>query len=112
MATQPPANVPPVPEPPKAPGPDASREEWREWNRQQRDYMRGRWGGGGYGTWPWGGGGAWPWFFGVALVVIGAYYLLQNLGWLGFLNGRDVLWPVLLIMLGLIMLFRRGRSWF
>ena len=110
MATEPPSSAVPA-EPPKSPGPGASRDEWRAWSRQQRDYMRSHWGGGWYGPWPWGGGGVWPWFFGVALVVIGGYYLLQNLGWLGFLNGHDVLWPVLLILLGLLMLLRRGRTW-
>lgn len=51
------------------------------------------------------------WFFGVAVVVIGGYYLLQNLGWLGWLNGHDALWPALLILLGVLMLIRRGRAW-
>ena len=111
MATEPPSSATPPAEPPKPPGPGASREEWRAWSRIQRDYMRDRWGGGWYGPWPWGGGGVWPWFFGVALVLIGGYYLLQNLGWLGFLNGHDVLWPILLILLGLLMLLRRGRTW-
>ena len=66
--------------------------------------------GGGYGPWPWGGGGVWPWFAGAALVVIGAYYLLQNLGLLGWLHG-DVLWPTLLVVLGVLLLIRRGSAW-
>ena len=52
----------------------------------------------------------WPWFWGAALVLIGAYYLLQNLGLLNGLKA-DVLWPSLLILLGVLMLVRRGRGW-
>jgi hypothetical protein len=105
MAVEPPSSVPPPPaQPPTAPGPGASRDEWRAWRRQQRD-----WGGGWYGPWAWGGGGGWPWFWGAALILIGAYYLLQNLGLLGWLRG-DVLWPTLLILFGLFMLLRR-RNW-
>jgi hypothetical protein len=44
------------------------------------------------------------------LVVIGAYYLLQNLGLLRWLRG-DVLWPSLVILLGVLLLLRRGRDW-
>jgi hypothetical protein len=44
------------------------------------------------------------------LVVIGAYYLLQNLGLLSWLRG-DVLWPSLVILLGVLLLLRRGRDW-
>ena len=55
-----------------------------------------------------------PWLFRgtLVLVVIGAYYLLTNLGFLNWLKG-DVLWPTLLILLGVALLVRRGRSgWF
>jgi hypothetical protein len=52
----------------------------------------------------------WSWFWGAALVLIGAYYLLKNLGLLSWLHG-DILWPVLLIALGVLMLARRGRGW-
>jgi Domain of unknown function (DUF5668) len=108
MAAEPPNNPPPPPGPqqPSPPGPGASREEWRAWRHQQR--MSGPWQGGWYGPWAWG-GGVWPWFWGAALVLIGAYYLLQNLGLLGWLRG-DVLWPSLLILLGVLMLLRRGRN--
>lgn len=103
MDTQPPNTVPPPPaEQPNPPGPGASRDEWRAWRRQQR--ARG-W----YGPWAWGGGGVWGWFWGAALVLIGAYYLLQNLGLLSWLKG-DVLWPSLLIVLGVVLLLRRGRD--
>jgi hypothetical protein len=71
--------------------------------------MHDRSGGGWYGPWVWG-GGVWPWFWGAALVLIGAYYLLQNLGLLSGLKA-DVLWPSLLILLGVLMLIRRGRGW-
>jgi len=46
----------------------------------------------------------------VVLVVLGIYYLLQNLGFLSWLRG-DVLWPALLILLGLWLLLRRSRWW-
>jgi hypothetical protein len=42
--------------------------------------------------------------------LIGAYYLLHNLGLLGWLSS-DVLWPSLLILFGLYLLIRRGRGW-
>ena len=94
--------------PPPQPGPGASRDEWRAWRHQQRDYWRaqphaGSWN----GPWNWWGGG---WFWGAALLVIGAYYLFRNLGLLGWLPG-DVLWPGLLILLGIYLLVRRNRSW-
>jgi hypothetical protein len=60
----------------------------------------------GWVWWGWGGG----WFWGAALVVIGGYYLLQNLGLLNWLPG-DVLWPILLILLGIVLLVRRGDWW-
>jgi hypothetical protein len=66
-------------------------------------------GGGWYGPWAWG-GGVWPWFWGAALVVVGAYYLLKNIGLLSWLQG-DVIWPILLIVLGIILLIDRSRSW-
>ncbi len=112
MATEPPNSVTPPPaEPPRPPGPGASRDEWRAWRRQQRDLLHDHSAGGWYGPWAWGGGGVRPWFWGAALVLIGAYYLLQNLGLLSWLRG-DVLWPSLVIVLGVLLLIRRGRdSW-
>jgi hypothetical protein len=71
--------------------------------------MREQWGRGWYGPWGWGGRGVWPWFWGAALILIGGYYLLQNLGLLSWLKG-DVLWPSLLIVLGVLLLIRRGRD--
>jgi len=47
---------------------------------------------------------------GPALLLIGAYYLLQNLGLLKWLPG-DVLWPSLIILFGIYLLIRRGRGW-
>jgi hypothetical protein len=105
MAGETPNSVPPPPpEPPAAPGPGASRDDWVAWRHQQRDH----WSGGWYGPWAWG-GGVWPWFWGAALVLIGGYYLLQNLGLLNWVRG-DVLWPALLILLGVLMLISRGRN--
>jgi LiaI-LiaF-like transmembrane region len=109
MASEPPTSAPPAgPEPPKPPGPGATRDEWRAWRHQQRRQTWGQWPGGSYGPWAWGGGGGWPWFWGAALILIGAYYLLQNLGLLNWLRG-DVLWPLLLILLGVLLLVQRGR---
>jgi hypothetical protein len=111
MAAQPPPNQPTAP--PPEPGPGASRDAWRAWRHQQHDYWRAqRYGAGWYGPWNWWGGGRWggSWFAGAALLVIGAYYLLQNLGLLNWLPG-DVLWPLLLILLGLYLLVRRSRGW-
>lgn len=110
MATNPPNTAPPSPaESLQPPGPGAPRDEWRAWRRQQRDQIRDHWGGGWYGPWGWGWAGVWPWFWGAALVLIGAYYLLHNLGLLSWLKG-DVLWPSLLILLGVLLLIGRGRD--
>ncbi|MHB8612937.1 MAG: LiaI-LiaF-like domain-containing protein [Candidatus Dormibacteraceae bacterium] len=107
MATDPANSVPPpAPEPP--PGPGATRDEWRAWRRLQRHGMFGQRPGGWSGPWAWGDGG-WRWFWGAALILIGAYYLLQNLGLLSWLKG-DVLWPSLLILLGVVLLIRRARD--
>jgi phage shock protein C len=59
----------------------------------------GRWGG------PRHGGGLWG---GVILIALGAYFLVANLG---FLSGFrwDLFWPVVLIAIGLLVLFRRSR---
>jgi phage shock protein PspC (stress-responsive transcriptional regulator) len=48
---------------------------------------------------------------GAALILIGAFYLLQNLN-LPFLRwfNLDVLWPVLLIVGGIALLLRRARG--
>jgi len=45
---------------------------------------------------------------GVILIALGAYFLIANLG---FLSGFrwDVFWPVVLIAIGLLVLFRRPR---
>ena len=98
--------------PPPQPGPGASREEWRAWRHQQHDYWRqqrhaGDW----YGPYPWVGPWNWwggGWFWGAVLVLIGVFYLLQNLGLLTRIPG-DVLWPLLLILLGAYLLLRRSR---
>ena len=100
--------------PPPQPAPNATRDEWRAWRHQQHDYWRGqRQAGGWYGPGPWVGPWNWwggGWFWGVALLVIGAYYLLRNLGLINWISG-DVLWPLLLILLGVWLLVRRGRAW-
>ncbi|MEO6797163.1 MAG: PspC domain-containing protein [Candidatus Dormibacter sp.] len=62
----------------------------------------GRWGGPGYRGRP---GGLW---FGIILIALGAYLLLANLGYLSGFRW-DLLWPVILIALGMLVLFRRPR---
>lgn len=106
MATETPNSVPPPPAETPPPDSGAPRDEWPGRRHRQRD----RWSGGWYGPWAWGGGGVWPWFWGAALILIGGYYLLQNLGLLNWVRG-DVLWPALLILLGVVMLIGRGRDW-
>jgi hypothetical protein len=49
----------------------------------------------------------WGWFWGAALIVLGAYFLLNNLG-LVRLRG-DVLWPIFLILFGVLLLVSRAR---
>lgn len=98
MAEQPPPANPPV-NPPPPPGPEASRAEWHAWRRMYgRPYwMGGRWFG-------------WGFFWPGVLIVLGVYWLLSNLGLLWWLRG-DVVWPVLLILFGVALIFGRGRWW-
>jgi hypothetical protein len=69
--------------------------------------MYGQWPGGWSGPWAWGGGGR-SWFWGAALILVGAYYLLQNLGLLSWIKG-EVLGPILVILLGVLLLVQRIR---
>jgi len=103
-AEQPGTQPPPPPGAPTPPGLGASREEWRAWRRHQRS----EWSGGWPGPWAWH-GGFWSWWWGAALILIGAWSLLQNLGLLRWLRG-DILWPSLLIVLGVVILVGRGRG--
>ncbi len=48
-------------------------------------------------------------FWPAALVVLGVYFLLNNLGVLWWLRG-DIVWPVVLIALGVWLIVRRSRS--
>ncbi len=47
-------------------------------------------------------------FWPVALIAIGTYLLLGNIGLLDWLT-FDIVWPVLLIALGVWLIFRRRR---
>jgi hypothetical protein len=52
-----------------------------------------------------------PWwrhqlFWPIVLIVLGAYFLLQNLGFVRV----DLFWPLLLIGLGLWLILRRART--
>jgi len=48
-------------------------------------------------------------FWPAVLVVLGVYFLLNNLGVLGWLRA-DIVWPVVLIALGVWLIVRRTRS--
>ena len=50
-------------------------------------------------------------YLGVALILLGAFYLLQNLHipWLHWLDS-NIIWPVLLIFGGLVLIVRRWRG--
>jgi hypothetical protein len=48
-------------------------------------------------------------FWPVVLIVVGAYFLLSNLGLLKGLEPK-VVWPVLVIALGIWLLVRRSRT--
>jgi ABC-type glycerol-3-phosphate transport system permease component len=47
-------------------------------------------------------------FLPAVLIVLGVYFLLRNTGWLDWLGG-EIIWPVLLIGLGVWLIFRRAR---
>ena len=74
------------PPPPQGPGRPGERWDWDSWSRQwvRRGSVR----------------------TGVILVVLGLLFLLANLGLLGWLRW-DVVWPVLLILLGIWLVTRR-----
>ena len=61
-----------------------------------------------YGPWSWGPGPWWGggWFWGAALIILGVYFLLSNLGLLNWLRG-EIVWPILVILLGVALLFNR-----
>lgn len=69
-----------------------------------RDYMRGQ------GRWHWYGSAGGTLYLAIALIVLGAYFLLRNVGLLNWLRD-DVFWPLVLIALGLVLLLRRGSWW-
>ena len=47
-------------------------------------------------------------FWPSVLIVLGVYFLLDNMGLMGWLH-PEVVWPVLLIALGVWLLVRRSR---
>ncbi|MEW6456291.1 MAG: DUF5668 domain-containing protein [Acidobacteriota bacterium] len=47
---------------------------------------------------------------GIFLVIIGAVFLLQNLGYISG-SAWKIIWPLILIALGLSILFRRRHFW-
>ena len=42
----------------------------------------------------------------IALIIIGAIFLLKNLGLLAAINW-DLIWPIVLIAVGVLMLFKK-----
>jgi len=95
--------APSAPQPPAIPGPYATRQEWRAWRRQTRAYYRST---GWYGWTGW--AGIWGWFWAIALIMVGAYYLMANLGLFSWVRG-DLIWPALLIVLGVLVIVGRFR---
>jgi len=100
-ASQLPDHVQPTPpQPPTPPGPDASWYEWHDYRRRVRAYMRAqRWS----GAWGYPGRGL---LFPVALIVVGAYYLLRSSGLLPGLTD-EVFWPSMLILAGVFLVAYR-----
>ncbi|OGE81263.1 MAG: hypothetical protein A2826_02320 [Candidatus Doudnabacteria bacterium RIFCSPHIGHO2_01_FULL_43_23] len=49
-------------------------------------------------------------FFGIFLAIVGAIFLLENLGYITA-DAGSVIWPVLLIVLGLSMITKRRRKY-
>jgi len=50
-------------------------------------------------------------FFGLVLIVIGVVFLLQNLGYLSS-DAWKIIWPIIIIVIGLGFLFKRSRTWY
>lgn len=100
-STPPAAPTPPAPQPPAAPGPYATRAEWRAWRRDTRAYFR--------STGLFHSYGIWSWFWAIALILVGAYYFMANLGLFNWVRG-DLIWPALLIVLGVMVLISRART--
>jgi phage shock protein PspC (stress-responsive transcriptional regulator) len=48
-----------------------------------------------------------PGTFGVVLIMLGAFFLLNQLGWFGWLGG--LFWPLLIIGFGIYLLARRNQ---
>jgi phage shock protein C len=73
----------PHPDPP----PQGGREKFSGWGPSYRNRPPGLW-------------------FGIILIVLGAYFLLTNLGIFSNVHW-EIVWPVILIALGLLLLLRR-----
>lgn len=50
-----------------------------------------------------------PNLIGIILILLGAYFLFNSLGWLNWMHS-GVFWPVLIIALGAYLLIRRSRE--
>jgi hypothetical protein len=48
-------------------------------------------------------------FWPAALIVVGVWLLLSNLGLLNWMR-PEIVWPVLIILLGLYLIVRRARA--
>jgi Domain of unknown function (DUF5668) len=47
-------------------------------------------------------------FWPAVLVVAGVYFLLNNLGWLGWMR-PEIAWPIVLIAFGVWLIVRRAK---
>jgi len=48
-------------------------------------------------------------FLGLAILLVGVLFLLKNLGYISS-NVWEVIWPCLVVVLGLAMIFRRKKD--
>lgn len=47
--------------------------------------------------------------FSIVVLLLGVVFLLRNLGFLTPIASWDIVWPILLIALGLFMMFKKGK---
>lgn len=48
-------------------------------------------------------------FFGILIFLLGIFYLGKNMGWWNFDLDWSLFWPILLILIGLMVMFKRKK---